>query len=50
MRTITPAQAVILYELACDRLEELMRGDWEAVRQDVADLYELLAILARLQS
>ena len=47
---LTPAQAAILYDLTSDKLEETMRGDWEAVRQDVPDLHELLALLARLQS
>ena len=49
MRTITPAQAAILYNLTNDKLEETMRGDWEAVWHDVVDLHELLALLAWLQ-
>lgn len=47
---LTTAQAMVLFDLTSDKLEELMRGDWVEVRQDVADLHELLAVLARLQS
>lgn len=50
MRTITPAQASLLYALTTTALKELLCGDWETVRQEVADLHELLAVLARLQS
>lgn len=50
MRNITPHQAAILYGFTTSALKELMHGDWEAVREDVAVLHEILAVLARIES
>ena len=38
-----------LYNLARDEYDEVMCGDWEAVKVDIADLHLLMSKLIHLQ-
>ena len=39
---LTKKEKEILYELAHDHYEELYKGDWNAVKQEVSELYLIM--------
>ena len=49
MNLFTDEELDKLYEYTDQQLECIMHGDWEAVKQEVADLHLLMAKLLKLQ-
>ena len=49
MTTFTNEELDKLYEYTDQQLESIMHGDWEAVKQEVADQHLLMAKLLKLQ-
>ena len=49
MTTFTNEELDKLYEYTDQQLDCIMHGDWEAVKQEVADLHLLMAKLLKLQ-
>ena len=49
MNLFTDEELDKLYEYTDQQLESIMHGDWEAVKQEVADLHLLMAKLLKLQ-
>ena len=49
MNLFTDEELDQLYEYANEQLDDIMHGDWEAVKQEVADLHLLMAKLLKLQ-
>ena len=49
MNPFTDEELDKLYEYANEQLDDIMQGDWEVVKQEVADLHLLMAKLLKLQ-
>ncbi len=49
MAAFTPDELDILYDLVRDKHDDVMRGDWEAVRSEIGDLHLLMSKIIRLQ-
>jgi hypothetical protein len=49
MNPFTDEELDKLYEYANEQLDDIMHGDWEVVKQEVADLHLLMAKLLKLQ-
>ena len=49
MNPFTDEELDKLYDYTNQQLECIMHGDWEAVKQEVADLHLLMAKLLKLQ-
>ena len=49
MTLFTDEELDKLYEYVSAQLDDIMHGDWEAVKQEVADLHLLMAKLLKLQ-
>ncbi len=50
MTAFTLDELNILYDLARDKHDDVMRGDWEAVRQEIGDLHLLMSKIINLQA
>ncbi len=49
MAAFTTDELDILYDLVREKHDDVMRGDWEAVRSEIGDLHLLMAKIIRLQ-
>jgi len=50
MTVFTPDELDILYDLARDKHDDVMRGDWEAVRSEIGGLHLLMSKIIKLQA
>ena len=48
--SFTNEELDILYNLIRDEHDELMNGDWEAVKKDISELHLLMHKVLKLQS
>ena len=49
MKNFTNEELDILYDLVRDKHDDLMNGDWNAVKQEISDLHLLMSKLIKLQ-
>ena len=49
MNNFTNEELDLLYDLVRDKHDDLMNGDWKAVKQEISDLHLLMSKLIKLQ-
>ena len=49
MTNFTNEELDLLYDLVRDKHDDLMHGDWEAVKDEIADFHLLMSKLIKLQ-
>ena len=49
MNSFTNEELDLLYDLVRDKQDEAMQGDWEAVKDEIADFHLLMSKLIKLQ-
>ena len=45
--TLTKEERELLYQLAHDQYEELYKGDWDAVKEEISELYLIMHKLTK---
>ena len=47
MMGLTKEERELLYQLAHDQYEELYKGDWDAVKEEISELYLIMHKLTK---